>query len=127
MLGTLVNIPVVLNQVNKIRIALAIGEGLLQELPQGIPREPTMCVIARALSNGWKATVADEITMTNDKLNDSFDWDTAVDTLQRFGFDAHKESYERRCAIEIKVTPEMCELMEFFDNGSLPHLILEAD
>lgn len=60
-----VNFNILLEQVNRIRMALAIGEGKITELPKGIIGHPQQCVLARALSNGWTAHVSDIVELTN--------------------------------------------------------------
>lgn len=54
-----VNLPTLLEQVNRIRTALMIGEGKLDKLPKGEPGEFRHCVLAVALSNGWQTGVSD--------------------------------------------------------------------
>jgi hypothetical protein len=57
-------LPLVLMEVNEIRLALAIGEGKLPELPKSIRANPEQCVLARALSNGWSASITrDQMTL----------------------------------------------------------------
>jgi len=136
----------ILEDVNKIRVALGIGQGNLPELPKGIKGEPEMCVLAKALSNGWNVEVDGGITLTHpDAFDKPFDWEKAVKVLTDLGFDATYDSgiyefdcscgssccsgtyeeYESEPEIVIELTPGMNTLIQDFDKGNLPFLVLE--
>lgn len=135
---------IVLGDANAIRHALAIGEGLLPELPKGKIGDNRLCVLARALSNGWEPDV--DPTCTTLK----HDWDTmsysqirlAADQLSEFGFkgvhlapdkdpgeltfDEIDEEYPEHCWIlSFDNTYAMELLIDLFDNKKIPELILD--
>jgi hypothetical protein len=125
----------VLEDVNKIRLAIGIGEGNLPDLPRGVRRNPSQCVLARALSNGWEASIEDDISLTHhEPFKKPFNWDKAVDTLVNLGFNAYLygdededefDEYPDYCEIHIERTNEMDTLISEFDEGLLPFLVLE--
>ena len=141
---TLHDLGVVLNDVNKIRLAVGIGEGKLPELPKGIKGDPRQCVLAKALSNGWNVEVDGNICLRHtDDFVKPFNWERATDTLRELGFrtelyydgeefddyvvDFHDESdqlYDDLFEIMITCTPEMENLIHEFDDGLIPHLVL---
>ena len=142
------DLGVILEDVNKIRIALGIGEGKLPELPAGIKGDPRMCVLAKALSNGWEIEVESELRFTHPEyFSKPFDWMKAVDALNDMGFNAHYDSGECEvdcycgdscCSgtemvqegdeqITIALTSQMDDLIRDFDKGYLPFLVLDAD
>lgn len=115
-----------LKQVNDIRIALAIGEGKIPRLPKGVPSDSKQCVLARALSNGWTATVAGVVTLKHPK--EGVDWTATRDTLELLGFQHVKLTHNRRYnVLTFQLTDEMDELISRFDTRRMPHLILEGN
>lgn len=130
-------IPVALADANEIRRALAIGEGKLEELPPAVIGNSDDCVLARALSNGWHASVgssettishrADGITYTAVKL--------AVTTLKQLGFIGVclEQDYDlgvdvsNRYYIVIPHTWAMAEFVSWYDKGAFPELVLDED
>jgi hypothetical protein len=134
-------LPFALADANDIRRALAIGEGKLDELPVAILGNSEDCVLARALSNGWDATVSSSDTslshplegMTLDKIR------LAVQTLGQLGFInvTYSPSYEidpgvpdafyARYWIYIPHTWAMTELVNWYDRGAYPELVLGSD
>ena len=131
---TLNDLGIILNDVNKIRLALGIGEGKLPELPKGIRQSESQCVLARALSNGWEVRVDDQITLSHPSQLTNFDWEKAASTLENLGFDCHfvddsyyDDFYEETVEdkwIVIETTDQMKILIEDFDKGLLPDLVL---
>jgi hypothetical protein len=124
----------VLEDVNKIRLAIGIGEGNLADLPSGIRRNPSQCVLARALSNGWEVNIEEDITLSHHvkPFEKPFNWHKAVESLVKLGFDAwlsgdeeDDDEYPVWWEIHIEHTPEMVALIEDFDSGLLPFLVLE--
>jgi hypothetical protein len=120
----------VLEQVNDVRRALAIGEGKLARLPKAIPGDPHQCVLARALSNGWVTRVSDyNFTLTHDV--DGIDWPAIQEALLSLGFPLVKIGREvtrrevKSRKLTVSHTPEFAELVERFDSALIPHLILE--
>lgn len=140
---TVSDLGIILNDVNKIRLAVGIGEGKLKELPEGIPEDAEQCVLANALSNGWEAEVDSAIRLKHiDHFETEEDeliiWERTVNALNKRGFNAFLEdnSYHDDCnamncwcnedrAIVINTTPLMRTLITEFDRGLLPSLILE--
>lgn len=132
-----------LEVVNNIRTAVAIGEGLLPELPKAIKGNSRHCVLARALSNGWSATVTgtgsvklDHPTITQEQMR------TAVLALEQMDLPAHLENYPsgeftevvddprtkaQMFHISIGETPLFRALVDSFDNGHLPDLIFTSE
>lgn len=120
-------IPKVLEQVNQIRQALAIGEGKLPELPKGVPGNSSQCVLARALSNGWKARVEPlDIRLSYDGLEEE-GYKKATAALVHLGFDARYYGGNDDDPRELVIysTTEMRKLVEDFDEELIPELILE--
>ena len=123
-------IPKVLEQVNEIRQALAIGEGKLPELPKGVPGFPEQCVLARALSNGWKAAVTGPVVyFRNPKLSIK-ELEKAGETLTQLGWtvldiERNKNEPEYGPELPVRCTPEMRQLVSDFDSKRLPQFILE--
>ena len=142
---TLRDLGVVLNDVNKIRLAVGIGEGKLPELPKGIKGDPQQCVLARALSNGWDVEVDNVISLRHGKTFEKpFDWTKTNKTLNDLGFKSNlyydgeeyddylnmygeddEAMYDDLYEIAIPLTPEMSTLISEFDEGLIPQLVLE--
>lgn len=117
-------LPIVLDEANRIRLALAIGEGLLPELPQGVPGNGELCVLARALSNGWDASVDDdEVCLTHPfKLEEDFR--RAAKALEDLGF----EDVEYGTGfVNFLPSWSMGRFIRNFDGGIFPELILGDD
>lgn len=114
-----VEMAVVLNYVNRIRQALLIGQGTpLDQLPKGKIGDTKSCVIAVALSNGWKCR-ASEATLTL-YHNGNIDVEAAVTALRELGF----KVVRRNQSIDIE-TPTMIEnFIMRFDAGDFPDLVL---
>jgi hypothetical protein len=135
-------VPEALEKVNEIRIALAIGEGKLPELPKGQPGEAEHCVIAKALSNGWVPSVnEDEITLRH-PWDENFNWEAAVEALIAMGikpldydnmdwgqevvpkqFLASTIRKGRKIVIVFQTPIVLAELISRFDREELPQLI----
>jgi hypothetical protein len=88
-------IGIALEDANSIRRALAIGEGILPELPKGIPGNEQMCVLAKALSNGWapfvdaeEASVYHEIDSQRELARHEMDVQcaNAAEALKQMGY-----------------------------------------
>lgn len=125
-----VNFTILLEQVNRIRLALAVGEGKLEQLPKGRKGDPHMCVLARALSNGWKAgwkadVSNDEICLCNYHLS-SEGLDRSVEALCNVGFKA-KIDKRHPCKIVFPPTKTMVNFIFRFDQGDFEDLILKED
>lgn len=123
-----VNFKILLDQVNNIRMALAIGEGKLEELPRGFPKHDEQCVLARALSNGWKAAVSDTIKLSNTKITRE-QHDACVKALKSLGFRVVDECHARNGRLRIQLiaiepSRTMANFIERFDDGDFPDLIL---
>jgi hypothetical protein len=125
------SLGIVLDQINDIRAAMLIGEGKLDALPQAAPGSPEMCVLARALSNGWVASVTDRISLLHDPGIESGLLGKMADGLRAAGFtviDATSEVYAYQDGtfsyIDIDLTEEMNSLISDFDEYLLPDLIL---
>jgi hypothetical protein len=120
---------VVLEQVNIVRTALAIGEGKLPKLPQGIPGDPQHCVLAAALSNGWVPNVGEEeITLRHP--TEGIDWSALKDALESYGFQgvllgsAGRPSRPlKNRSISFDTPAAMSQLIRSFDEGDLPFLL----
>jgi hypothetical protein len=129
-------LPIALADANEIRRALAIGEGKLEKLPVATIGANDDCVLARALSNGWSATVssgettighlADDITFVQVKL--------ALQTLKQLGFVGVYMSPDCEVTepgwfyyIVIPHTWAMQEFVTWYDKGAFPELVLEGD
>lgn len=119
----------VLGQINAIRRALAIGEKKLDRLPKGKISNTDECVLARALSNGWKAQVGTSSTRLIHPV-EGVDWEAAREALATLGFQAVvrpavRTHFNEQCKqLHFSNTEEMSELVMRFDNGDLEHLIL---
>jgi hypothetical protein len=132
---SLYDLGIVLNDVNKIRLAVGIGEGKLPELPKGIKGDPQQCVLARALSNGWHVEVDSSIYLSHPTaFENSFDWQKAEKVLNELGFEAYWEDgryesldgwVEDESQLVIELTPQMEQLVADFDSGLIPSLVLE--
>lgn len=132
-----VNFNTLLDQVNKIRMALAIGEGKLQELPKGKQSSSVQCVLARALSNGWKARVSSHIQITHSlPLPENVNLEKVAQTLRGYGFKGveiidgscytrFSRHFRKPAGVSFRATPTMDNFIDRFDNGDFPHLILE--
>jgi hypothetical protein len=118
-------LPKALEQVNSIRTALAIGDGALKELPKGSIGEAHHCVLARALSNGWKAGVypGEEIYFEHPGLGYD-DFRRAAETLEVLGLSVESFGESWVC---VEPTLEMSQLAWAFDDGLIPELVLEDD
>lgn len=114
-----VNFSLLLDQVNRVRIALAIGEGKLEALPPGRVGHAEQCVLARALSNGWQVEVSNEIAFQHPTA----DLDSAVGALRSAGFDAVHLIHSN--VISMKLTKTMSNFINRFDEEQFPDLILE--
>lgn len=136
-------IPKALNDANSIRLALAIGDGVLPELPPGKIGDNQECVLARALSNGWKATIsAGSSALFHPSEGKTLaDIRKSVDALEQLGFEGitHWEQEPDSCEcddpecsgnrregfwIDIPHTWAMERFVYLFDKGSYPDLIL---
>ena len=135
-----INLQKILEDVNKIRRALAVGEGklvLLSELPRGVPRDGQECVLARALSGAWSCEADTDglvfyigaFTFGAFTLN----IERVSEALIEAGFTVDSWScYCGKCAGascgggEIyMITPNhFADFIEAFDAGRLPKLIL---
>lgn len=151
-----VNLGKLLETANKIRLAIGIGEGKIEQLPKGKIGDTTQCVLARALSNGWKAEVeSDNIQLRCPvKLRNKFDFDAGATALRQLGFkevsitdvnrytkedvqadNDHKVKYGYRnekldkfvpAILSFATTANMANFIERFDDGDFPDLILET-
>jgi hypothetical protein len=138
-------LPIALADANSIRHALAIGDGVLPELPKGQLGNSEQCVLARALSNGWKATVnSDETHLLHPfEGKTAADVRKAVEALEQMGFacvshGSYGEPDADRCGcgdpscsdntngywIEVPHTWAMSMFITLFDGGHFPDLIL---
>lgn len=127
-------LPVVLDQVNMIRMAVGIGEGKLPELPKGVRGNSDYCVLARALSNGWRAEVGTgRTTIVHKGGIEGIDIPLILRTLRDQGFEAFSKAeqfYDNTTrmygqiltGIEIKNTMAMRSLVRQFDSGYFPGL-----
>jgi hypothetical protein len=130
-------LPYVLDDINLIRQAVGIGEGKLPELPKGVRSKDEQCVLARALSNGWRATVGvhwTELRHGDGIFTDEegIDMEKIVESLQGLGFKAFNRSYSRgelllERWIELSNTWAMQKLVNLFDDGHFPELFENAD
>jgi len=139
-------LPSVLADANDIRRALAIGDGILPELPKGVISEQEDCVLAVALSNGWHASVSStEATLSHPMQKIGADGveregktreevDKSVEALGQLGFldvtvhpKRDDERYAMNWTIEIPHTYAMAKFVNNFDNGKYPDLILERE
>jgi hypothetical protein len=118
-----VNLNLLLNQINSIREALAIGEGKLDELPKGEPGAAHHCVIAKALSNGWEAEVSDYIVLLHENRDDAIDFKALAKALRKRGFKVEDVGWD---FIKISPTKTMDNFIERFDSGDFPNLILNG-
>lgn len=126
-----VNFGILLDQTNRIRQALAIGEGILPELPKGIIGNGQQCVLARALSNGWTTSVdSSEIVFRHKKLKVA-DFQRCAHALRQLGFIAeylapdNDASAYREHIISMRPTKTMSNFILRFDEGDFPELVLE--
>lgn len=120
---------IVLEQVNLVRTALAIGEGKLPKLPPGVPGDAQHCVIAAALSNGWKPCVADDEIMLEHPTK-GIDWDAIKATLEAYGFQdvelgitGRPSRPKKTRTITFRTPAAMAQLIFEFDKGELPSLL----
>lgn len=121
-----VDFKILLDQVNRIRMALAIGEGKLEELPKGIIAESDQCVLARALSNGWQANVtAACIELTHSNINGAIDMEKVAVSLKTLGFKGAVTKYQGGVEFEPSLT--MRNFIVRFDKGDFPWLILDSE
>lgn len=119
-----VNFKLLLDQVNKIRLALAIGEGKLEKLPPGKMHELTQCVLARALSNGWVAEVDPErIRFSIPGKEFEIDWEEIGRSLSRLGFTCKVDPFNE---IDLTCTKTMKNFIYRFDEEQFPELILKG-
>lgn len=126
-----------LDDANDIRRALAIGEGKLDALPAARLGESEDCVLARALSNGWKAGVdTARTTLTHSNSGMSYKQVAlAVETLRQLGFDVEWDDYDwdqapegaRSYSIDINHTWPMSQFVDWYDKGAYPELVLDTD
>ena len=133
-----VNFSILLDQVNRIRTAMLIGEGKLTELPQGEMGQSDRCVIARALSNGWCPSVDEETIYLNHDFTDEITEEITEDNIKsmcsalrasgfthvNYEYDAPGTYYGGNIQINFTPTTTMGNFIERFDNGEFPHLIL---
>lgn len=133
-------LSLILGQVNGVRRALAIGEGTLAALPPGRLSDPEECVLARALSNGWRGIIEDGGFLLPPP-DVQVDLPAAVAALDALGFDARVESAESlgepvdgdfdaetgeyRDGIHFVLPSLWARFVFEFDRGALPFLILE--
>lgn len=115
-----------LDQVNAIRIALAIGEGKIPALPQGVPGNADHCVIAKALSNGWKAYVDNNSIELIHSIDSTIEKAKIRNALAESGFIIlAMYSDDNEIYIVIKTTTALDLMIRAFDEQLLPELILE--
>lgn len=132
-----------LDDANEIRRALAIGDGVLPELPKGRLQNAKDCVLARALSNGWKAHVGSEETIMFHPFEGKTIDDVlkSVVALRELGWEevehweqGHRDAPPCECGnsecdengfmIQIPHTWAMMTFISGFDHGYFPELIL---
>lgn len=109
----------VLDIVNNMRMAMAIGEGKLPELPKGLVGNPNQCVLARALSADWNVQVdgcyielwPPEVSMVK----------RTHSALERMGFSVMTDEYDER--VEIKTPDILADFIDTFDEQGFPELI----
>lgn len=123
-------LPYALEEVNAIRVACLIGEGKLESLPPGIRQDPKMCVLARALSNGWDSTIEGEgMTITYIGENSeqiSTRLPQMVETLEQLGFTVSDyDAYPPAPTITIKNTWVTETFIQLFDQGYYPELAVD--
>lgn len=123
-----------LEMANEIRLALAIGEGKLEELPQGVRSEGDQCVLAKALSNGWQATVGYDTITLKHADDGTVDFNKSVATLEQLGYRSvtqnQAEYYGQGPQRVIQFDTPIFIYTGFltaFDEGQLPDLILNDD
>lgn len=143
-----------LADVNDIRTALAIGEGKLEALPPGMRSNPQNCVLARALSNGWRSFIGVGESnlyhpvegMSEEKIQSAFSSLKQMDfsgelSKIKVSFPSEGSSDESPVIwdeadgfdeddftecwhIEITHTPAMERLVNLFDDNKIPELLL---
>jgi hypothetical protein len=121
-------VDIALEIVNKIRIALAIGEGKLNNLPEGVIQDSKMCVIARALSNGWSADVSyGEICLATTDPEVSLDETQAA--LEKLGFEeiTRYGGALGRQTVEFRTPTALSMVAKAFDEGLLPEYSIVED
>lgn len=140
-----------LDDVNFIRLALVIGEGKLETFPAGKDGDPLLCVLARALSNGWQAFADyDAIQIGHEyPLPPNFSVELALEKLRqrfpdtellvfekeffnisagKFNFlDALDPASEYIGGFSFMPNNELYNLMQDFDAELLPDLLLKED
>lgn len=81
-----VQMTTLLRQVNNVRLA-TMREPIV-EMPQGVPKESVDCPIARALSNGWIASIGAEavLAVKDEKERGATDFKLVKQRLQMSGF-----------------------------------------
>lgn len=116
----------ILDDVNTIRLALAIGEGTLEALPPGKQQNSEQCVLARALSNGWKAEIDERIVLTPPD-DVEVDLSACVRELNACGIKARKrdDDFDECSWVEIEIASLWADFIDDFDDGAIPHLIFK--
>lgn len=119
----------IMDDVNFVRETLAIGDGTIPKLPKGRPGDAQRCVLAVALSNGWKASVDGEEILLRRPLDtgDKFDYSGVKEKLsKRFrSVRANRDDYDHYHVVAFGTPPHMHKLIAQFDAYLLPELILE--
>lgn len=125
-----VNFDRLINDLNRIRMCFGMPE--LAALPQAVPGDEDECVIAVAMSNGWKAEVSETIVLYWDDPQNipSTEVLNAIQVAlenQRFEFqfsiDGRYRDGEYVPEFAIKMTNDMQNLIHHFDNYKFPHLM----
>lgn len=122
-------LPYVLGDVNAIRTALAIGEGSLDELPQGVPKDSEHCTLARALSNSWRCEMHGwAFTLSNADPKASIP--KTVEILEQLGFVVEDESEDADSYdhtdpyVVVRSTRAMTLFARLYDRNAFPELVL---
>lgn len=121
----------VLDQVNSVRVALGIGEGKLEEFPKGDPGDATMCVLARALSNGWEPEVDNSYIFLSHWPANEINFKKIATALRRRGFEevaltdygSVTEDSEYANGIRFKTPQLWAKLITEFDTERIPWLV----
>jgi hypothetical protein len=111
-----------LGQLNKIRVAVGIGDGTLEAMPKGIPGKATECPIARALSNGWKAEVDMKCIVLYYHGDKEVDYEAIGLQLRRDRFRG-VEVDAVAMTISFSTPALMAKFITEFDSSELPDLI----
>lgn len=124
--------------VNKIRTVLLIGEGKLESLPMGYLRDAHSCVLALALSNGWRSQVGEYIYLVH-APDGSVNFNMLRVALEERGFrgvshltqetgwNDELEQYNppgEVCGVKFNCPTVLEQFFTKFDSGQYPNLIL---